>query len=173
MGHYINLRVKLLVKLFRQYITETIYLACSQSGISSIKGYVKRTSSCSHNCIFCGLQKCAVLSLPKDDLIPNAVAVCGCKGSVKKDLAAFFRQSPFHGFQTVHCIVNRFYMKDLLLLSCSAHYICRPGPFCPFHSIYLLYRSHIFFSQTHGSYYLDVHQLAFVVIGISRVSHVW
>ena len=172
MGKHVDLRVNLLVKIVRKYITKSINLTCSNSRISSIKGNIKRTSSCSHYRIFCIYKKRTVFPLAQSHFIANLISIGRRKGSVQKELPFFFWKASFLDIKPVHGLIYRLNMKHLLRLTFPTHYICGPGSLGCFYAIYILKCFHIIFRKPHSSYNLNVHQTALVIIGITGIAHI-
>ena len=172
MNDHINLGINFLVKILRKHIAKSIDLTGSKSGISPVKGNVKGTSSCSHHCTFRIHKKGTVLSLPQSHGISYLILIGRSKGSIQENLSFFFRKPSFLNIQLIHRLIQGFNVKHLLLLAFPTHYISGPGSLGRFYAVYILYGFHIISGQSHSSHNLNVHQAAFIIIGITGIAHV-
>ena len=172
MNGHINLSINFLVKIFREHISKSIDFTSSKGGISSIKGNIKRTSSSSHYRIFCGHKKGGISFFTQSHLISYLIFIGRSKCAIQKNLSTFFRKASLLHIQFIHCVIYGFNVKNLLLLAFPAHHIGRPGTFCGLDAIYTFYGRNIIRCQAHCAHNLDIHQAAFVIIGISGIAHI-
>ena len=78
---------------------------------------------------------------------------------IHQTFSGFFRQPAFHNRNLIKILLHAQHMDNLFIVSNRAKHVFAVSAFYSFNSRYLSNRFDIRFGKSHGSHYLQIHQL--------------